>query len=205
MTTKSTTTKTTNDKTRKPRTERANNLKSPKPRGRKSGPQATEIPNEPSELLGAQATSPRRRGGKSTGRKPSQPTLELPPAEPGQGASRLRNSVNSLLAGDADRLAFMLFSKAIAGNIPSARLLVELSGANKPPAEKDEESDCPSVAAWLASQPCYVYPDNLDVLQLPSGEIFVRQSPEDSAAIDPSILPFGDPKLLPTPKPDGDD
>ncbi len=202
MTTKLTTTKATNDKTRKSRTERANNLKSSKLRDRKPGPQAIEISDEPSELLGLEATGPRRRGGKSTGRKRLQPTLEFPPADPGQGASRLRKSVNSLLVGGGDRLAGALFSKAIAGNIPSARLLVELSGANKPPTEEDEDADRPSVAAWLASQPCYVFPGSLDTLQLPSGEIYVRQSREDSAAIDPSKLPFGNPKLLSTPKPD---
>jgi hypothetical protein len=86
----------------------------------------------------------------------------------------------------------MLFSKAIAGNLASARLLVELSGANKPPAEEDEECDGPSVAEWLASQPRYIDPDNLNILQLPSGEIFIRQRPEDPAALDAAP----NPKLL---------
>jgi hypothetical protein len=52
---------------------------------------------------------------------------------PGRGATRLRNSVNSLVSQQADEIAKALIDKTKAGNMTGARILVELSGAGKPP------------------------------------------------------------------------
>jgi len=98
-----------------------------------------------------------RKVGKSTGRKKlAAPEPELPPAEPGQGAKRLRSSVNSLLASESDRIARALFDKTLVGNISSARLLVQISGANRPPDEDDDgwdDYDGPSLVELLAGKP----------------------------------------------------
>jgi len=66
------------------------------------------------------------------GRKPAAPS-KIHKTPPGRGATRLRNSVNSLVGQQADEIAQALIDKTKAGNMTGARILVELSGAGKPP------------------------------------------------------------------------
>jgi hypothetical protein len=66
------------------------------------------------------------------GRKPAAAS-KIHKTPPGRGATRLRNSVNSLVSQQADEIAQAVIDKTKAGNMTGARILVELSGADKPP------------------------------------------------------------------------
>ena len=91
------------------------------------------------------------------GRKPAALKTTAPRSRrkiaPGLGAERLLNSVNVILNDESDRIARALVNKTIAGNMSGARLLVELSGAKRPPAkpkDKAEEGvDFPSLDEML--------------------------------------------------------
>jgi hypothetical protein len=122
---------TTSSEPESPTTElRRQGVKPSKPRGRKPGPPATEL---------------RRRG-----RKPSAPKRRTPP---GRGGLLLRNSINSLVGQESDRIAQALIDKTVAGNMVGARLLVELSGADKVPLPAKKKRRGPSLADLLAKEP----------------------------------------------------
>jgi hypothetical protein len=70
---------------------------------------------------------------KRRGRKRVAPLSKSRKTPPGRGATRLRSSVNSLVSQQADEIAKALIDKTKAGNMTGARILVELSGAGKPP------------------------------------------------------------------------
>jgi hypothetical protein len=77
-------------------------------------------------------TKPAKAPRKPRGRKPAAKSKSHK-TPPGRGATRLRNSVNSLVSQQADEIAKALIDKTKAGNMTGARILVELSGAGKPP------------------------------------------------------------------------
>ncbi len=131
------------------------------------------------------SAKPRR---KPRGRKLASPAKKRKVA-PGQGATRLRSSINSLVSQESDRIAQALIDKTIAGNMTGARLLVELSGAKHPPAEPEEESGISSLIAKLANGPQWVDPESneKDASKLPYSE------PDEDLDENPA---------LPAPKPD---
>ena len=96
----------------------------------------------------AKPAKPRR---KSPGRKPSASSPRR--FAKGRGAARLRSSINNLVGLESDRIARALSDKAVAGNMAAARLLVEISGADKEPPEKKKKRKGPSWAEVLASEP----------------------------------------------------
>lgn len=59
--------------------------------------------------------------------------IDKPQNSSGRAATRLRNSINSLVSQQSDEIAQALIDKTVAGNMTGARILVELSGADKPP------------------------------------------------------------------------
>jgi hypothetical protein len=96
-----------------------------------------------------------RRGAKR-GRKPSARNSTAPRRRrklpPGRGALSLINSVNVLLNDESDVIARALVDKTVAGNMASARLLIELACA-KPRSEGDDESRGRSLAEMLTDGP----------------------------------------------------
>ncbi len=94
--------------------------------------------------------------------KPAKPRRKLPGRKrattsarrlaKGRGAARLRSSINTIVALESDRLARALSEKAVAGNMAAARLLVEISGADKEPPEKKRKKSN-SWVELLASEP----------------------------------------------------
>jgi len=164
-------------KTRKPGAGKSENLK---PR-HSSGEQPA--------LYLVQETSPARpRPGKSTGRKKrSKPALQLVPAKPGQGVRSLRDSINSIVSAQSDRLARALYDKALAGNAPSARLLVELSG--DPPAE--DAWDGPSISDLFSYEPPQCVGNSGGIIQTSDGTLYRKV--ENLDGFDVEQLPFGDP------------
>lgn len=81
----------------------------------------------------------KRRGRKSVPRK----------APPGRGAISLRSSVNSLVSRAADLIAQALIKETLGGNMTGARILVELTGADKPPAPEKKKRRGPSDAELM--------------------------------------------------------
>ena len=157
--------------------------------GRKTKPanskKARNFKPHRSDATGSPATGPRRRGvGKSTGRKKllAAPAPQPKPPEPGQGAKSLRSSVNSLLATQSDRMARALFDRTIAGNIPSARLLIELAGANK---SDEDDSDLPTIAELLMTEPDWGDRPEPPKAKAISDEAFYRLNP----TLRPKLLP----------------
>ncbi len=96
-----------------------------------------------------------RRGAKR-GRKPSASNSTAPRRRrklpPGRGALSLINSVNVLLNDESDVIARALVDKTVAGNMASARLLIELACA-RPHSEDDDESRGRSLADMLTDGP----------------------------------------------------
>jgi hypothetical protein len=85
------------------------------------------------------------------GRKRSPANGHKTPA--GRGAARLRDSINAMVSKQSDRIAQALIDKTVKGNMTGARILVELSGADKVPPEKKKKRSGPSWAELLASEP----------------------------------------------------
>ncbi|MGO8759310.1 MAG: hypothetical protein ACLQG3_14420 [Terracidiphilus sp.] len=136
---------------------------------------------------------------KKRGRKPSRKPTPAEPTPPGQGATRLRDSVNTLVSRESDRIAQALIDKTVAGNMSSARILIELAG--KPPLQ--EEDTGPSMADLLTAEPEWYpgieedYPEYFRLL--------ANYRPGDPLPIFDPDKYKPKPKLLPAPKPDGDD
>lgn len=107
--------------------------------------QLTEKPGNP------KSTKPRKPGPSARGRKPSAAPRQKFPA--GRGAARLRSSVNTMVGNESDDIARALVDKAKAGNMTGARLLVELSGAQKAPPEKKKKRGLIPWVKRLANEP----------------------------------------------------
>ncbi len=60
-------------------------------------------------------------------------------ARPGSGAACLRSSINTLVEKESKELAKALVDHAKAGNVSSAKLLVELTGAKDPPPAPEQK------------------------------------------------------------------
>lgn len=102
------------------------------------------------------STTPARRGAKR-GRKPSSHNPTAPRRRrrklpPGRGALSLINSVNVLLNDESDVIARALVDKTVAGNMASARLLIELACA-RPRSDDEAESRGRSLAEMLTDGP----------------------------------------------------
>ncbi|MGB8031845.1 MAG: hypothetical protein WCF30_19505 [Terracidiphilus sp.] len=118
---------------------------------------APEQPS-PSALTGevCPSTNPARRGAKR-GRKPSDSNSSPPRRRrrklpPGRGALSLINSVNVILNDESDIIARALVDKTVAGNMASARLLVELACA-RPRSSEDDEHRQQLLSEMLADGP----------------------------------------------------
>jgi hypothetical protein len=77
--------------------------------------------------------------------------VELPS---GEGATRLRSAINSLVGAKSDKIAKALVEKTLKGNMTSAKLVVELAdgkAAGKKDVKKKRRG--PSTAQLLASEP----------------------------------------------------
>jgi hypothetical protein len=84
------------------------------------------------------------------GRKRSPANGHKTPA--GRGAARLRDSINAMVSKQSDRIAQALIDKTVKGNMTGARILVELSGADKAPPVKKKRRGL-SWAQRLANEP----------------------------------------------------
>jgi hypothetical protein len=89
---------------------------------------------------------------------------------PGRAAVRLRSSVNSLVSYDSDRIVQALIDKTVAGNMTGARLIVELSGADHPPAAPKKKRSGKSLLDELESGPQWDPSMDRDASQLPPSE-----------------------------------
>jgi len=60
----------------------------------------------------------------------------------GRGAKLLRDSANNAVGRESGRIADALAQKATRGNVPATRVLMQLTGADKPPADSaDSKKD----------------------------------------------------------------
>ncbi len=94
-----------------------------------------------------QRAKTQRRGRKPAAASKSNKT------PPGRGATRLRNSINSLVSRQSDDIAQALIDKTVAGNMTGARILVELSGAGKPPGPVEKKHGGLKLIDILESDP----------------------------------------------------
>ncbi len=62
----------------------------------------------------------------------------MPDAEPEQAAARLRKSLQSKVSTQYDDIAQALINTAVKGNMTGARLIVELTGADKASADESD-------------------------------------------------------------------
>ena len=96
---------------------------------------------------------PGRRAGKRRGPKPKarsrNGTHRTPP---GRGGERLRNSVNFFVSEESDDIAVAIVSKAKQGNIPSAKVIIGLTGADHLPVPKKKKRRGLSDAERMASE-----------------------------------------------------
>ncbi len=72
-----------------------------------------------------------RKGSKANGQKST--ALRPRKTRPGRGTESLVNAVNSLVTDQSGEIASALVKKAKTGDVPSARLLVEIAQASTPP------------------------------------------------------------------------
>ncbi|MGH9561874.1 MAG: hypothetical protein ACRD3S_10505 [Terracidiphilus sp.] len=101
--------------------------------------------------IDSEPAKPKKPRRKSPGRKRASTSVRR--LAPGRGGQRLRSSINNLVGRESDRLARALIEKAAAGNMTGARLLVELSCADKAPPEKPKKRPGPNWDEILASEP----------------------------------------------------
>jgi hypothetical protein len=80
----------------------------------------TNIPNPP------ETQKALKKPGPKSGRKSSRTKGSTTPA--GQGATRLRDSVNTMVGNQSDAIAKALIDKTLKGDTNSARIVVQLSG-----------------------------------------------------------------------------
>ena len=81
----------------------------------------TKIPNPPKTGKASKKPSPKGGGEISA--------TEAPKTPAGRGAARLRNSVNTTVGDESDRIARARVDKTCDGNMTGARILVELQKA----------------------------------------------------------------------------
>jgi hypothetical protein len=93
------------------------------------------------------------------GRKPAGSVAKKRRTTPGRGAALLRSSVNTKVGEESDRIANALVENTVAGNMTGARLLVELTGADKPPVPKKKKRRGPSLVDFFKSQPQWTEED----------------------------------------------
>jgi hypothetical protein len=93
----------------------------------------------------------RNQPGKPKPKDAEESIVELPT---GEGATRLRSAINSLVGAESDRIAKALIDKTIKGNMTSAKLVVELADPGKnASAQEKKKRRGPSPAQLLASEP----------------------------------------------------
>ena len=97
------------------------------------------------------AVSPRRKGGRPRG-KTKKKTIPAKLRKPGAGGARLRSSVNEQVGLKSDQIAKALVKKTIDGDMSGARILIQITGADKVPVEVKKPSG-PSWAMLLAAEP----------------------------------------------------
>ncbi len=110
----------------------------------------------------------RRKNPRKPGRKPAAASKRQTP--PGTGAVRLRRSINSLVSQKSDQIANALVEKTVAGDMAGARILVELSGADKPLAEPKKKRGGKTLLDELESGPQWDPSMGRDASQLPPSE-----------------------------------
>jgi hypothetical protein len=110
-----------------------------------------QVKPQPEIPVNSEPAKPQKPSRKSPGRKRAATSARR--LAPGRGAARLRSAINNLVGRESDRLARALSDKAVAGNMAAARLLVEISGADKEPPEKKKKRKGPSWAELLVAEP----------------------------------------------------
>lgn len=126
----------------------------------------------------------RKRGPKPGPRKPrTSSTPRRRNARPGEGAKSLVSAVNTRFKNDPDEIVDALVKNVTAGNLPSARLLVELANASAPPPVEEKKGPTGhfSFAEYLESEPEYHLP--------PPGSTWVNDHWENPDA-DPEELAY---------------
>ncbi|SPE17404.1 hypothetical protein SBA5_100001 [Candidatus Sulfotelmatomonas gaucii] len=116
---------------------------------------STEIPKR-----GKPGPKPGSKRGRPKGNKSSK--SGLPKARPGRGAKSLLSAVNDVVNKDSGAIAIALGEKAKKGDVPTTRLLVQLTGADKQPAIHQDSGiatlGLPDPEA-LAAEPQWVDPE----------------------------------------------
>ncbi len=123
--------------------------KKQKPTGKK------QKPSDKKQKPSGKKEKPSGRSNTNPGRKPSGSNKpgKGHAARPCMGAARLRSSINSLVEKESEELAMALVDHAKAGNVSSAKLLVEFSGANDPPPAPKKKQRSLSLSEYWGGQP----------------------------------------------------
>jgi hypothetical protein len=114
-----------------------------------NGWQMTEMIEKQSNQKKSDVKTRRQTRGRTSKTKRSK--KRLPP--PGRGATNLRSAVNTVVDEESLRIAKALVNNTCAGNMAGARLLLELAGADKPPAPAKKKRRGLSIAQSLALEP----------------------------------------------------
>ena len=99
------------------------------------------------------AVSPRHAGRKPRGKIQKKPT----PAKlrkRGAAGAFLRSSINEQVGLQSDQIAKAVVNKTLAGDMTGARILIQITGADKVPVEVKKKSG-PSWAMQLAAEPLW--------------------------------------------------
>ncbi len=87
---------------------------------------------------------------KPSGRKA---TAKVRPPKPGVAGSTLRNAVNTAVVSQSGRIADALVKETVLGNVGSAKLLIEFTGAMKADEPKKRKRRGLSLLEQLALEP----------------------------------------------------
>jgi hypothetical protein len=132
-----------------------NNLK-PAPEPSSQEPPASEVEGKPG----------RKPGCKPRGRK----AAACRKLKPGIAGSNLRKAINVAVASQPDTIAKALIEGTIKGSVGSAKLLIDLTGADKPDEKKKRRG--PSLADILARDEPWQDPPDAE----PWGDPFARMN-----------------------------
>jgi hypothetical protein len=118
----------------------------------------------------------RKPGCKSSGRKATAKITnpEDTSIAPEVAGSNLRNAINIAVASQSDRIASALIHEAVLGNMGSAKILIDISGARNP--EPKKKAKGPSLADELRMEEQWQGPPDGD-LDADLGVPFGRREP----------------------------
>lgn len=134
------------------KTSKSKNLKAKSSKSPRKPESTTTGPQQAASVSSGKTKARARSGRKRRGRKPrSRAGVHKTPA--GQGAERLRASVNHFVSEEADDIADALVSKAKKGNVASAKIVIGLTGADHLPIAKKKKRPGLNDAERMAAEP----------------------------------------------------